>query len=199
MLKYITEVNNPSHTKWRYLTKEFSFQHSKMQTYPWGMSTAPGHSDCSVHIISRETDRGSWDQEPSTVQDRGHLQAHHVTWLYLQDRGNQREIFKKTRWILTGLTFLSILGLPGGSVISNPPANAGDKGSMPGLTGSHMLQNNLASWAKPTCLNYLKSCAPREAHTQQQRVAPTPCRKTLHRNKVSPAANNISIQSYLKK
>ena len=29
-----------------------------------------------------------------------------------------------------------MLGFPGGSVIKNPPANAGDSGSVPGLGGS---------------------------------------------------------------
>ena len=31
---------------------------------------------------------------------------------------------------------------PGGTVVKNPPANAGDMGSSPGLGGSHMPQSN---------------------------------------------------------
>ena len=31
---------------------------------------------------------------------------------------------------------------PGGAVDKNPPANAGDMGSIPGLGGFHMPQNN---------------------------------------------------------
>ena len=31
---------------------------------------------------------------------------------------------------------------PGGAVVGNPPANAGDTGLSPGLGGSHMLQSN---------------------------------------------------------
>ena len=31
---------------------------------------------------------------------------------------------------------------PGGAVIKNPPANAGDTGSNPGPRRSHMLRNN---------------------------------------------------------
>ena len=31
---------------------------------------------------------------------------------------------------------------PGGSVVKNPPANAGDMGSSPGLGRSHMPQSN---------------------------------------------------------
>ena len=31
---------------------------------------------------------------------------------------------------------------PGGTVVKNPPANAGDRGPIPGLGGSHMPRNN---------------------------------------------------------
>ena len=33
-------------------------------------------------------------------------------------------------------------GFPGGAVVKNPPANAGDMGSSPGPGGSHMPQSN---------------------------------------------------------
>ena len=33
-------------------------------------------------------------------------------------------------------------GFPGGAVVENPPANAGDTGSIPGLGRSHMPQSN---------------------------------------------------------
>ena len=33
-------------------------------------------------------------------------------------------------------------GLPGGAVVENMPANAGDTGSSPGLGGSHMPRSN---------------------------------------------------------
>ena len=33
-------------------------------------------------------------------------------------------------------------GFPGGAVVKNPPANAGDTGSSPGLGRSHMPQSN---------------------------------------------------------
>ena len=36
------------------------------------------------------------------------------------------------------------VGFPGGSVVKNPPANAGDAGSIPGPGRSHMLQSNRA-------------------------------------------------------
>ena len=35
-----------------------------------------------------------------------------------------------------------LLGFPGGAVVKNPPANAGDKGSSPGLGRSHMPRSN---------------------------------------------------------
>ena len=35
-------------------------------------------------------------------------------------------------------------GFPGGTVVKNPPANAGDKGSSPGPGSSHMPRSNEA-------------------------------------------------------
>ena len=35
-----------------------------------------------------------------------------------------------------------LLGFPGGAVVKNLPANAGDMGSSPGLGRSHMLRSN---------------------------------------------------------
>ena len=36
----------------------------------------------------------------------------------------------------------TISGFPGGAVVENPPANAGDTGSCPGPGGSHMPRSN---------------------------------------------------------
>ena len=36
------------------------------------------------------------------------------------------------------------MDFPGGAVVKNPPANAGDKGSSPGPGSSHMPQSNEA-------------------------------------------------------
>ena len=36
------------------------------------------------------------------------------------------------------MTHFKITGLPGGLVVKNPPANAGDRGSTPGLGRCHM-------------------------------------------------------------
>ena len=37
---------------------------------------------------------------------------------------------------------ITYLGFPGGAVVENLPANAGDTGSRPGLGGSHMPRSN---------------------------------------------------------
>ena len=34
------------------------------------------------------------------------------------------------------------VGFPGGTVVKNPPANAGDTSSSPSMGGSHMLRSN---------------------------------------------------------
>ena len=36
------------------------------------------------------------------------------------------------------MAYFKITGLPGGLVVKNPPANAGDRGSTPGLGRCHM-------------------------------------------------------------
>ena len=43
----------------------------------------------------------------------------------------KKSILKKEDW-----------GFPGGAVVENLPANAGDTGSSPGLGGSHMPRSN---------------------------------------------------------
>ena len=40
------------------------------------------------------------------------------------------------------LTILNLWGFPGGAVVKNPPANAGDMGSSPGPGRSHMPRSN---------------------------------------------------------
>ena len=41
-------------------------------------------------------------------------------------------------------------GFPGGAVVKNLPANAGDTGSSPGPGRPHMPWNNLSPWATTT-------------------------------------------------
>ena len=55
--------------------------------------------------------------------------------------------FINVRLILLKIQRLKIavkLGFPGSSVVKNPPASAGDMGSIPGLGRSHVLQSNEA-------------------------------------------------------
>ena len=40
------------------------------------------------------------------------------------------------------MVFLKMVGFPGGSVVKNTPANAGDTGSSPGPGRSHMPRSN---------------------------------------------------------
>ena len=72
------------------------------------------------------------------------------------------------------------LGLPGGLMIKNPPADAEDTGSIPGLGRSH-----ITGATKPVGHNYWahvpRACAPQqekspqwEAWAPQWRVAPAP-------------------------
>ena len=58
------------------------------------------------------------------------------------------------------------MDFPGGPVVKNPPANAGDLGSVPGLGRFHMPQGSQAHarpLRKPTC---------RRAHALQQERPP---------------------------
>ena len=42
----------------------------------------------------------------------------------------------------TGIKSTTLQGFPGGAVVENLPANAGDTGSSPGLGRSHMPRSN---------------------------------------------------------
>ena len=58
------------------------------------------------------------------------------------------------------------LGFPGGAVVENLPANAGDTGSSPGLGRSHMLRSNWAREPQLLSLRVWSLCsATREAAT----------------------------------
>ena len=61
----------------------------------------------------------------------------------------------------------------GGSVVKNPPANAGDMGLSPGLGRSHMLQSNEARVPQllSLCATTIEACTPR-AHALQQEKPP---------------------------
>ena len=57
-------------------------------------------------------------------------------------------------------------GFPGGAVVENPPANAGDTGSSPGLGRSHMPRGNKAR--EPQLLS--PHAATAEAHVLRARA-----------------------------
>ena len=50
-----------------------------------------------------------------------------------------QQLFVKTQYRVKIEIFL---GIPGGTVVKNPPANAGDTGSSPGPGRSHMPRSN---------------------------------------------------------
>ena len=60
-------------------------------------------------------------------------------WLNYKQK---QEIKQKQVDLNNLLETLKIQDFPGGSVVKNPPANAGDTGSSPGPGTSHMLQSN---------------------------------------------------------
>ena len=67
-------------------------------------------------------------------------------------------------WILTVLNTQQ--GFPGGAVVENPPANAGDTGSSPGLGRSHMPRSGWAREPQLLSLRVWSLCsATREAVT----------------------------------
>ena len=58
----------------------------------------------------------------------------------------------------------TLRGFPGGAVVENPPANAGDTGSSPGLGRSHMPRRNWAREPQLLSLSVWSLCsATREA------------------------------------
>ena len=66
--------------------------------------------------------------------------------------------------------YKELLGFPGGAVVKNPPANAGDMGSSPGPGRFHMLRSNsarapqLLSLCSRACKSQLLS--PRDTTTE---------------------------------
>ena len=86
---------------------------------------------------------------------------------------------RDTKLSFKGLT----LGFPGGAVVKNPLANAGDMGLSPGLGRSHMLRSNkarvpqllsLRSRAREPqllspCATTTETCEPRACAPQQEK------------------------------
>ena len=84
----------------------------------------------------------------------------------------RRDFFQSTNPNISSSTHPSpliktlLLGFPGGAVLENLPANAGDTGSSPGLGGSHMLRSNWACEPQLLSLRVWSPCsATREAVT----------------------------------
>ena len=62
--------------------------------------------------------------------------------LVYRNQGRAAKVVKVPyRWV-TKAQERKTLGFPGGAVVKNPPANAGDMGSSPGLGRSHMPRSN---------------------------------------------------------
>ena len=64
-------------------------------------------------------------------------------WKVGETRQNKIGMNGGTSLVVHWLRIL-LAGFPGGSVVKNPPANAEDTGSIPGLGRSHMPQSSLA-------------------------------------------------------
>ena len=71
-------------------------------------------------------------------------------------------------------------GFPGGSVVKNPPTNAGDTGSIPGPGGSHMLR--CATTIEPMLYSLGTT-------TEPMCLEPVLCNKRMYRNE-KPANHN---------
>ena len=62
-------------------------------------------------------------------------------------------------------------GFPGGAVVENPPANAGDRGSSPGLGRSHMPWSNWAREPQLLSLHVWSLCSA----TREPAIVRGPC------------------------
>ena len=104
---------------------------------------------------------------PGTWERLLHL---HCTCCLLLSRarapGSPEEQHQDVISLLTPLVKTSCKGFPGGAVVENLPAKAGDTGSSPGLRGSHMPRSNWAREPQLLSLRVWSLCsATREATT----------------------------------
>ena len=128
------------------------------------------------------------------------------------------QVLETTKWYIQTLEYFSALkrnelssmkthgeGFPGGAVVENLPANAGDTGSSPGLGGSHMPRSNWAREPQLLSLRVWSLCsATREAAIVRgprtaMKSGPTRrnWRKPSHRNE-DPTQPKIKIINKLK-
>ena len=82
-------------------------------------------------------------------------------------------------WILNLNLKSCCRGFPGGTVVNNLPASAGDTGSSPGPGRSHMPQSN---WARAPQLLSLHSRAHEPQLLKPERLEPVLPNKRSHRN-----------------
>ena len=83
---------------------------------------------------------------------------------------------KINKWDLMKLKSFA-QGFPGGAVVENLPANAGDAGSSPGLGGSHMPRSNSAREPQLLTLRDWSLCSVTRGHDSERPV---------HRDEESP-------------
>ena len=62
----------------------------------------------------------------------------------MQEKNNKSIVISRNKinFTVNGVQNMLDRDFPGGTVVKNPPANAGDMGSSPGPGRSHMLQSN---------------------------------------------------------
>ena len=84
------------------------------------------HTICEDEIIGREVTAGSLSDDLNT-------------FLILQI---SNKLLCKFYFMLVYSVIKRLQGFPGGAVVENLPANAGDTGSSPGLGRSHMPRSN---------------------------------------------------------
>ena len=62
----------------------------------------------------------------------------------MQEKNNKSIVISRNKinFTVNGVRNMLDRDFPGGTVVKNPPANAGDMGSSPGPGRSHMLQSN---------------------------------------------------------
>ena len=92
---------------------------------------------------------------------------------------------------MNNITIKKFRDFPGGAVVENPPANAGDTGSGPGPGGSHMPRS---SWARAPQLLSLRCRAHVPQLLKPVRLEPVPCTKRSHRNEKPMHSNEDAAQ-----
>ena len=78
------------------------------------------------------------DSNVSTVTLNNSLACHEIK-SYISKKTQKT---KRIKSLKNSYLKKELLGFPGGAVVKNPPANAGDMGSSPGPGRSHMPQSN---------------------------------------------------------